>query len=79
MNRRHAIAVLLATGSLSSHAVAQGLSEEAVVEMLRALTGMEPRPSEAAQVRAFLLSVRTALPPDPEVEPALTFDPRFPA
>jgi hypothetical protein len=53
----------------------QDLSPETVREMLRTLGGVEPMPSEEAYVRAFLLSYRLAARPDPEVEPALTFDP----
>lgn len=78
MNRRYALGVLLAAGAFSTMAEAQELSEEAVAGMLRAFTGRGPGAGEAARVRAFLLSLRTGLPPDPEVEPALAFDPRFP-
>jgi hypothetical protein len=43
--------------------------------MMRTLAGLEPMPGEEAGVRAFLLSYRYALPSDPGVEPASTFDP----
>lgn len=77
MKRRRLLASLLgAAGALGTGVVsAQDLSPEAVKEMLRTLGGVEPMPSEEAYVRAFLLSYRLAYRPDPEIEPALSFDP----
>jgi hypothetical protein len=79
VKRRRVIASLLgAAGALGARVPeAQDLSPETVKEMLRTLGGVEPLPSEEAYVRAFLLSFRGAAPPDPEVEPALTFDPEL--
>jgi len=53
---------------------AQALSPDAVEELMRA-HGLEPRPGEAAQVLAFLLSVRPRTLPDPRIEPAIRMDP----
>jgi len=53
---------------------AQALSPAAVEELMRA-HGLEPRPGEAAQVQAFLLSVRSRTLPDPRIEPAIRMDP----
>ena len=53
---------------------AQALSPAAVEELMRA-HGLEPRPGEAAQVLAFLLSVRPRTLPDPRIEPAIRMDP----
>ena len=77
MKRRRVIVSLFGVaGALSARAgEAQDLSEETVRQMLRSLAGVEPRPSEESQVRAFLLSMRTSMPPDPETEPAIAFDP----
>ena len=53
---------------------AQALSPAAVEELMRT-HGLEPRPGEAAQVLAFLLSVRPRTLPDPRIEPAIRMDP----
>jgi hypothetical protein len=50
------------------------LSPGAVDELMRA-HGLEPQPGEAMQVRAFLLSTRARVSPDPRIEPALRLDP----
>lgn len=73
------IASLLgAAGALGAPVTpAQDLSPDTVKEMLRTLGGVEPRPAEEAYVRSFLLSYRLAARPDPEVEPALNFDPEL--
>jgi hypothetical protein len=76
MRRREALVSLLGAAALgASAAEAQDLSPEAVRQMMRTLAGLEPMPGEEAGVRAFLLSYRFALPSDPAVEPASTFDP----
>ena len=77
MKRRRVIVSLFGVAGALSVGVgeAQDLSEETVRQMLRSLAGVEPLPSEESQVRAFLLSMRATLPPDPETEPAITFDP----
>jgi hypothetical protein len=81
MKRREAMFVLLgsagAVRAAAGTAPAQNLSDETVRQMMRLLGGFEPLPSEEAHVRAFLLSVRAAGPPEPEIEPALTFDPEM--
>jgi hypothetical protein len=79
LKRRRVIASLLgAAGALGAGVPQpQDLSSETVKEMLRTLGGVEPLPSEETYVRAFLLSFRRPAPPDPEVEPALTFDPEL--
>lgn len=76
MRRREALTTLLGAFALRAGAAeAQDLSTETVREMMRTLAGLEPMPGEEAGVRAFLLSYRYALPSDPGVEPASTFDP----
>ena len=76
MRRREALVSLLGAAALGAGtAEAQDLSPETVIQMMRTLAGLEPMPGEAAGVRAFLLSYRYALPSDPGVEPASTFDP----
>ena len=76
MKRREAIVSLLASGFLgASRGSAQDLTEETVKEMLRVLGGVELLAGEAAEVRAFLLTFRAAMSPDPEIEPAIEFDP----
>ena len=76
MNRREALVSLLGAAALGAGtAEAQDLSPETVKQMMRTLAGLEPMPGEEAGVRAFLLSYRFALPSDPGVEPASTFDP----
>lgn len=81
MKRREAMLALLGgAGAIATTArtsPAQDLSEETVGQMMRLLAGLEPLPSEEAHVRAFLLSVRAPAPADPEVEPALVFDPEM--
>jgi hypothetical protein len=76
MKRREALVSLLgAAGALgAARGSAQGVSEETVKEMLRHLAGIDPLPGEAAAVRAFLLALRP-MSPDPEIEPAIEFDP----
>jgi len=76
VRRREALASLLGAFALSAKTTAaQDLSPETVRQMMRLLAGLEPLPGEEAGVRAFLLSYRFALPSDPGVEPAATFDP----
>lgn len=75
MRRREVLASLLGGYALAGTAVAQDVSPETVREMMRTLAGLEPMPGEEAGVRASLLSYRYALPSDPGVEPATTFDP----
>ncbi len=76
MKRREALVSLLGAAALGAGtAEAQDLSPETVRQMMRTLAGLEPMPGEEAGVRAFLLSYRYALPSDPGVEPASTFDP----
>ena len=76
MKRREALASLLGVVALGVEtAEAQDLSPSAVGQMMRSLAGLEPMPGEEAAVAAFLLSYRFALPSDPGVEPASTFDP----
>lgn len=54
------------------------ISVEAVGELMR-LHGLEPRPGEALQVRAFLSSTgaRARTIPDPRIEPAIRLDPHL--
>ncbi|HEY7697304.1 MAG TPA: hypothetical protein VIE88_02760 [Vicinamibacteria bacterium] len=54
---------------------AQDLSSETVRQMMRTLARLEPMPGEEVAVMASLQSFRYALPSDPGVEPATTFDP----
>jgi hypothetical protein len=77
MKRREALVSLLgAVGALgAARGSAQDVSEETVKEMLRLLAGIEPLPGEAAGVRAFLLTFRAPMSVDPEIEPAIEFDP----
>ena len=76
MKRREALVSLLGVAALGAGtAEAQDLSPETVKQMMRTLAGLEPMPGEEAGIRAFLLSYRYALPSDPGVEPASTFDP----
>jgi hypothetical protein len=76
VRRREALVSLLGAAALGAGTVeAQDLSPETVKQMMRTLAGLEPMPGEEAGVRAFLLSYRFALPTDPGVEPASTFDP----
>ena len=76
MKRRDVLRSLLGVAgvgiALPSEVVA--LSPAAVDELMRA-RGLEPRPGEAAQVLAFLLSVRPRRLPDPRIEPAIRMDP----
>jgi hypothetical protein len=77
LKRREALVSLLgAAGALGpARGLPQDVSEETVKEMLRLLAGVEPMVGEAAAVRAFLLTFRAPLRPDPEIEPAIEFDP----
>lgn len=75
MRRREAIGSLLGVLAVAGAAEAQDLSPSAVGQMMRTLAGLDPMPGEEAAVAAFLLSYRFALPSDPGVEPASTFDP----
>jgi hypothetical protein len=78
VKRRDALVSLLGAAALGAGtAEAQDLSPETVRQMMRTLAGLEPLPGEEAGVRAFLLSYRYALPSDPGVEPASTFDPEL--
>jgi len=78
VRRREALVSLLGAAALGAGtAEAQDLSPETVIQMMRTLAGLEPMPGEEAGVRAFLLSYRYALPSDPGVEPASTFDPEL--
>jgi len=77
VKRREALVSLLGAAALGAGTTGapQDLSPETVRQMMRTLAGLEPMPGEEAGVRAFLLSYRYALPSDPGVEPASTFDP----
>jgi hypothetical protein len=76
VRRREAIGSLLGALAVGAGAAeAQDLSPSAVGQMMRTLAGLDPMPGEEAAVAAFLLSYRFALPSDPSVEPASTFDP----
>jgi hypothetical protein len=78
VRRRDALISLFGAAALGvGTADAQDLSAEAVKQMMRTLAGLEPMPGEEAGVRAFLLSYRYALPSDPGIEPASTFDPEM--
>ncbi len=78
MKRREALVSLLGAAALGAGtAEAQDLSPETVKQMMRTLANLDPMPGEEAGVRAFLLSYRYALPSDPAVEPASTFDPEL--
>jgi len=79
VKRREALVSLLGVAAAlgAGTAEAQDLSPETVKQMMRTLAGLEPMPGEEAGVRAFLLSYRYALPSDPAVEPASTFDPEL--
>ena len=76
MKRREVLRSLIGVAgvgvALPSEALA--VSPAAAEELLRA-HGLEPRPGEAAQVLAFLLSVRPRTLPDPRIEPAIRMDP----
>jgi len=78
VKRREALVSLLGAAALGAGtAEAQDLSPETVKQMMRTLAGLDPMPGEEVGVRAFLLSYRYALPSDPGVEPASTFDPEL--
>ena len=76
MRRREALGSLLGVLAIGARAAkAQDLSPSAAGQMMRSLAGLEPMPGEEAAVAAFLVSYRFALPSDPGIEPASTFDP----
>ncbi len=78
MKRREALGSILGALALGAGTgEAQDLSLQTVEQMMRSLAGLEPMPGEEAAVRSFLLSYRYALPADPAVEPASTFDPEI--
>ncbi|HXV60125.1 MAG TPA: hypothetical protein VEK15_05485 [Vicinamibacteria bacterium] len=78
MKRRRAIISLAGTAgalSLGTVSEAQALSPEAVRGMLRTLARVEPLAGEEQEALAFLLSLRLQTQPNPEIEPAITFEP----
>ncbi|HSF18399.1 MAG TPA: hypothetical protein VLK65_22910 [Vicinamibacteria bacterium] len=78
MKRRRAIiSIAGAAGaiSLGTESEAQLLSPEAVRGMLRTLARVEPQAGEEQEALAFLLSLRLQMQPNPETEPAITFEP----
>lgn len=77
MKRREVLFSLAgAAGVRSIQARRSVLPPEAVEELMRA-RGLDPRPGEAAQVRAFLLSTSPTRTLDPRIEPSLRLDPEL--
>ena len=81
MKRREVLWSLVGAASVRGVGTAQTsrsytLSPLAVEDLMRAY-GLEPQPGEAAQVSAFLLSVRPKTTPDPRIEPCIRLDPEL--